>query len=80
MWVVVLHNDDFTPMDFVVAILEEVFDKDEAEAEEIMLRVHNEGRSKVHRYTREIAETKVSQTMALATAHGHPLLCTAEEE
>ena len=80
MWVVVLHNDDFTPMDFVVELLEEVFDKVEEEAEAIMLRVHNEGRSRVQRYTREIAETKVAQAMALATAHGHPLLCTAEEE
>lgn len=80
MWVVVLHNDDFTPMDFVVELLEQVFDKVEEEAEAIMLRVHNEGRSRVHRYTREIAETKVNQAMELATAAGHPLLCTAEEE
>ena len=80
MWVVVLHNDDFTPMDFVVELLEQVFDKVEEEAEAIMLRVHNEGRSRVHRYTREIAETKVNQAMELATSAGHPLLCTAEEE
>lgn len=80
MWVVVLHNDDFTPMDFVVELLEEIFDKVEDEAEAIMLRVHNEGRSRVQRYTREIAETKVTQAMNLATQHGHPLLCTAEEE
>ena len=80
MWVVVLHNDDFTPMDFVVRLLEEVFDKIEDEAEEIMLAVHHEGRSRVGRYTREIAETKVAQAMNMATEAGHPLLCTAEEE
>ncbi len=80
MWVVVLHNDDFTPMDFVVDLLETVFDKVEDEAEEIMLTVHHEGRSRVGRYTREIAETKVKKAMDMATEAGHPLLCTAEEE
>ena len=80
MWVVVLHNDDFTPMDFVVELLEEVFDKVEEEAEAIMLAVHNNGRARVQRYTREIAETQVEQAMELAALAKHPLLCTAEEE
>lgn len=80
MWHVVLHNDEFTPMDFVVYLLEEVFNKVEDEAEAIMLKVHNEGRARVGRYTKEIALTKVHQATELAEQHKHPLLVTAEEE
>lgn len=79
MWKVILHNDDFTPMDFVVAVLMQIFGKSLEESVALMLTVHNEGRAVVSLYTREIAETKVRETMQAAQASGHPLLATAEE-
>lgn len=79
MWKVILHNDDFTPMDFVVAVLMQIFGKSLEESVALMLTVHNEGRAVVSLYTREIAETKVRETMTAAQNAGHPLLATAEE-
>jgi len=80
LWTVILHNDDFTPMDFVVVVLTEVFHLSLEEAEDVMLRVHNEDRSPVGRtYTREIALTKAAHVVSLAQECGHPLLATAEE-
>ena len=79
MWTVVLHNDDFTPMDFVVAILSEVFFLDEVAAEAIMLTVHNEGKAAVGKFTKEIAMTKAAHVVSLAGQCNHPLLATAEE-
>lgn len=78
-WTVVLHNDDFTPMDFVVAVLTTVFGLDQAGAIEIMMRVHEEGRSTVGQYTKEVAQMKALQVLEIAEENKHPLLATPEE-
>lgn len=77
---VLLHNDDFTTMDFVVFVLEYVFMRDTAEAFAIMLKVHNEGVGMAGVYPYEIATTKAEKAMNLARAREYPLLCTVEEE
>ena len=77
---VVLHNDDYTPMEFVVLILKEIFNKSDADATAIMLHAHTHGYAVAGVYTFEIAETKVQQTMALASKAAFPLLCTMEPE
>jgi ATP-dependent Clp protease adaptor protein ClpS len=79
MWAVMFHNDDYTPFDFVVAILERFFNMSEDTAREVADKVHKEGQAKIGRYTKEIAETKVSQVTALAARNGHPLKVTPEE-
>jgi len=76
---VVLLNDDYTPMDFVVQILQKIFSMDRATATRIMLQVHTKGKGVCGVYTYEIAETKVAQVTGLAQQHQHPLLCTMEE-
>ena len=76
---VVLHNDDYTPMEFVVDILETVFSLDRTRATQVMLEVHTKGKGICGVFNYEIAETKVAQVMALAQQHQHPLLCTMEE-
>ena len=77
---VLLHNDDYTPMEFVVLILREVFNKSDADATSIMLHAHTHGFAVAGIYSFEIAETKVQQTMALADKASFPLLCTMEPE
>ncbi len=80
MYKVLLLNDDFTPMEFVVMVLERFFNMDSAQAFEIMLTVHKKGLAVVGVYSHEIAETKVSQVMQAARDHQHPLQCTMEKE
>lgn len=80
LYKVLLHNDNFTPMEFVVLVLKEVFAKSEADAMSIMLHAHTHGMAVAGVYTFEIAETKVQQTMALAEQAAFPLLCTMEPE
>ena len=77
---VLLHNDDFTTMEFVVFVLLTVFHKSEADAFYIMLKVHQEGVGIAGIYTYEIANMKAEKTMSLARSHEFPLLCTVEEE
>jgi ATP-dependent Clp protease adaptor protein ClpS len=76
---VILLNDDYTPMEFVVQVLEKVFSLDRNTATRIMLEVHTKGKGVCGVYTYEIAETKVAQVTTLAQQHQHPLLCTMEE-
>jgi len=76
---VVLLNDDYTPMDFVVEILESIFGMERTRATQVMLEVHTKGKGICGVYNFEIAETKVAQVMGIATQHQHPLLCTMEE-
>ncbi|MDQ2993592.1 MAG: ATP-dependent Clp protease adapter ClpS [Pseudomonadota bacterium] len=78
MYLVVLLNDDFTPMDFVVEVIVEFFTKTIERATEIMLQVHFKGKGVCGLYTREIAETKVAQVNAYARSHEFPLLCVME--
>ena len=76
---VVLINDDYTPMEFVVNILESIFGMQRTRATQVMLEVHTRGKGVCGVYNFEIAETKVAQVMGLAQQHQHPLLCTMEE-
>ncbi len=76
---VVLLNDDYTPMDFVVRILENFFGMNREKATQVMLHVHTRGRGVCGVYTHEIAETKVAQVNEFSRRHQHPLLCTMEE-
>ena len=75
---VVMHNDDFTPMEFVIHVLESIFRKSKAEATRVMLTVHTEGAATAGTYSREIAETKASKAIALARSEGYPLLVSTE--
>ncbi len=78
MYKVLLLNDDFTPMDFVVHVLKKYFHKDEDAAHKIMLQVHHDGYGIAGVYTYEIAETKVSLVNTYAQSKNHPLRCTLE--
>lgn len=80
LYKVVLHNDDFTTMEFVVFILKTVFMRSDVEAFTIMLKVHNEGIGIAGVYSFEIANMKADKAMNLSKAHEYPLLCTVEEE
>jgi ATP-dependent Clp protease adaptor protein ClpS len=77
---VLLLNDDYTPMDFVVLVLERFFNKPPEEATRIMLHVHQKGVGICGVYTYEVAETKVAQVTSFARQHEHPLQCTMEKE
>ena len=80
MYKVILLNDDYTPMDFVVHVLERFFHKSREEATRIMLHVHRRGVGLCGVYTYEVAETKVNQVVEFARRHQHPLQCTMERE
>ena len=80
MWRVLLHNDDYTTQEFVVWILETVFQKPQPEAFAIMMRVHQSGLGIAGIYTRDVAETKVNAVKRLAEQHEYPLLVTMEPE
>ena len=79
MYKVIMLNDDYTPMEFVVMILERFFNKNREEASQIMLHVHQKGVGVCGVYTYELGETKVTQVMDLARQHQHPLQCTLEK-
>lgn len=79
MYKVLLLNDDYTTMEFVVYVLQSVFHRSESDAVQIMLHVHKNGAGVAGVYTREVAETKVAQVDALARDHEFPLRCTIEE-
>ena len=80
LYKVLLLNDDYTPMEFVVAVLERFFNMSTAQSYEIMLTVHKKGVAVVGVFSHEIAETKVAQVMDFARQHQHPLQCTMERE
>lgn len=80
LYKVMLLNDDYTPMEFVVHILERFFGLNHAQAFDIMLTVHKKGLAVVGVFSFEIAETKVAQVMDFARRHQHPLQCTMERE
>lgn len=77
---VLLLNDDYTPMEFVVHVLERFFNKDREAANTIMLHVHNHGVGECGVFTYEVAETKVTQVMDFARKHQHPLQCVMEKK
>ena len=79
LYQVILLNDDYTPMEFVVDVLEKFFRMDRSGATRVMLEVHTRGKGVCGVFTYEIAETKVAQVTAYARQHQHPLLCTMEE-
>lgn len=77
---VIVHNDDYTPMDFVVQILEEIFHKSPAESYRVMMHVHTRGQGIAGVYPHEVAETKVAQVHDRAQSAGHPLRASLEQE
>ncbi|MCR4304420.1 MAG: ATP-dependent Clp protease adapter ClpS [Gallionella sp.] len=79
MFKVILFNDDYTTMDFVVEVLQRFFEINRERALQIMLKVHNEGSAVCGIYSRDVAETKVVQVSKFAKQHGHPLRCGMEE-
>jgi ATP-dependent Clp protease adaptor protein ClpS len=76
---VVLMNDDFTPMDFVIEVLRGFFGMDQERAVQVMLHVHTKGKGVCGVFTREVAETKVTQVNEYSRSNQHPLLCTMEK-
>ena len=79
MYKVTLHNDDYTPMDFVTEILKTIFRKSPQDAEAVMMKIHEEGKGVAGTYSHEIAEQKAIETTAQARSQGHPLNCTVEK-
>ena len=80
MYKVILLNDDYTPMDFVVMVLEQIFRKNHSDALNVMLQVHQKGAGLAGVYTRDVAETKVDQVIEYARINDYPLQCTLEQE
>ncbi len=79
MYKVLLNNDDYTPMDFVVEVLMQFFNMDTEKANQLMLTVHYQGKAICGVYTAEVAETKVMQVNQYARKHQHPLMCSMEQ-
>ena len=79
MYKVMLNNDDYTPMDFVIEVLMNFFNMDSEKAHQLMLTVHYKGRAVCGIYSAEVAETKVMQVNQYARKHQHPLMCTMEQ-
>jgi len=79
LYKVILMNDDFTTMEFVVEVLRTFFSMGQERATQVMLQIHNEGSAVCGVYPKDIAETKVTQVSEFATQHGHPLRCRTEE-
>jgi len=77
-FVVIMHNDDYTTMEFVIMVLEDVFHKSNTEATSIMLTIHNKGKAACGNYPFEIAETKVESVHRMAKQAGHPLRCSIQ--
>jgi len=80
MYKVLFHNDDYTPMEFVVSLLENVFRKSKEQSTQIMLKVHNEGVGLVGVFSSDIARTKQMQVQEIAKVNEHPLKCSVEPE
>ena len=78
MYQVVMLNDDYTPMEFVVVVIQEFFGKDRETATQIMLKIHLDGKGVCGVYSRDVASTKVDQVMDAAREAGHPLQCVSE--
>jgi ATP-dependent Clp protease adaptor protein ClpS len=78
LYQVTMHNDDFTPMEFVVAVLEKFFGMDSTHATRVMYEVHTAGQATCGVYTKDVAETKVGQVIEFARRNDHPLLCCIE--
>ena len=78
-WRVLLLNDDYTPMDFVVRVLESIFQRRPAEAYRVMMQVHTQGHGIAGVYVHEVAETKAAETIDLAQGAGYPLQATIEK-
>lgn len=79
MYKVLLLNDDFTPMEFVVEVLQQLFHMNREKATQVMLQVHTQGHGVCGVYTKDVAATKVEQVSQFAKAHQHPLQCVMEE-
>jgi ATP-dependent Clp protease adaptor protein ClpS len=79
MYKVLLFNDDYTTMEFVIEVLQRFFSINSERAQQLMLQIHNEGSAVCGVYTRDVAETKVSQVSEFAQQQGHPLRCSMEE-
>ena len=79
MYKVLLLNDDFTPMEFVVEVLQQLFHMNREKATQVMLQVHTQGHGVCGVYTKDVAATKVEQVLQFAKAHQHPLQCVMEE-
>jgi ATP-dependent Clp protease adaptor protein ClpS len=78
MYQVVLHNDDYTPMEFVVEVIQEFFNKDRETATQIMLKIHLDGKGVCGVFSKDVAATKVDQVTEAARKNGHPLQCVSE--
>ncbi len=79
MYKVILFNDDYTTMEFVIDVLQRFFSIDNERAQQLMLQIHNSGSAVCGIYTRDVAETKVAQVTEYARQNGHPLRCSMEE-